>query len=697
MNYAYYGHANNLIFTFTKDGKFNKYAMPNGMLSIYNSVCASKDGPDVAVGLHMSESGVVENDYRKDYYGLRQLKSADETAYYNISRQLGYEDGKSSDNIFSIMPEEGVPIDVLFVWDEGYGGLSVPNCKNVLWASDKALPDPEQFNKIADKCFLLLDGNALRKAGAFISRQISWERTASELIAEIQSNPAINYLLNARQLLITFGLDGAVLILPKNTTGEFEASLILTHGDVEGAISSKRPGSAAEVYVFTFLTAILALITVRASSFVAAHGGGAENIFSAVIDLLIKVLTKTGLRLNSAAENTQSEAEKWGGALRAILESAESIFLLCYFSEHNEQTTESDEATHYSQPTLKDWPAFSIPLEKNEALLAVPEDWTIINSVENRQIYDVAFDYVHRGASAIEGLPCFSLGALTTVDRWEIESYQNIRNLILDYANTDSVRPLSVAVFGSPGSGKSFGVTQIAMNILPGKIEKLEFNVSQFFGPQSLSVAFQKVRDAVLEGKLPLVFFDEFDSDKDGIKLGWIKSFLMPMQDGRFSDENGDHPLGKCILVFAGGTTPNFESFAAPLTSDEHEIFQAFKDVKGPDFISRLKGTINVLGPNPKDKNDQNHVLRRSLLLRSLCERKLTVKGNTVPVSPGIIRAMLTVPQFRHGARSMEAIIDMSRIENGFWEPAALPFRSQLALHVDANAFMKLAANSDNL
>jgi len=53
---------------------------------------------------------------------------------------------------------------------------------------------------------------------------------------------------------------------------------------------------------------------------------------------------------------------------------------------------------------------------------------------------------------------------------------------------------------------------------------------------------------------------------------------------------------------------------------------------------------------------------------------------------------MLNVPKFHHGARSMEAILDMSRIENGVWEPAALPFHSQLALHVDADAFKKLVS-----
>ena len=119
-----------------------------------------------------------------------------------------------------------------------------------------------------------------------------------------------------------------------------------------------------------------------------------------------------------------------------------------------------------------------------------------------------------------------------------------------------------------------------------------------------------------------------------------------------------------------------------------------FKNIKGPDFVSRLRGTINVLGPNPKDYNDQNYILRRALLLRSLCQRKFKFSDDAAaPISPGIINAMLQIPEYKHGARSMEAILDMSRIEGNSWEPVSLPSHSQLSLHVDANAFINLVLN----
>jgi hypothetical protein len=66
------------------------------------------------------------------------------------------------------------------------------------------------------------------------------------------------------------------------------------------------------------------------------------------------------------------------------------------------------------------------------------------------------------------------------------------------------------------------------------------------------------------------------------------------MQDGAFQDGQINHPIGRSIFVFAGGTSTTMAAFDQGPTN-------AFKDVKGPDFISRLKGFINVLGSNPVD------------------------------------------------------------------------------------------------
>ena len=682
MNIAFYGHARSVVYTYTVDGIFNEMSVPGGMRFIYQSV-TSPLSEDSSVGVAPDAS--IDDEYRRDYFSLRKYTAQNGRSYYAVGRYLGCREGKVKNSIFSAPPQNpDAPTDLLVVWDEGYGGLDLPYGSNaVFWASDRALPSREQFAKIAGRCFLYLDADVLRAAGAMVSRQISWERTATELMREIQQNSAINYLLDAQYIFISFAFDGGVFIARDND--RLEAALILTHGGAEGETLSKTE-SGTEVTFAATSALFVAQSQTMLSRLSVPENAKNLDVFSQIVANLVEID-----ELDAA--NT-SKSVLMGRYLRGLLEAGEAIILTGYqvTGEKNNDLGLTFTVAH------KDWEAFAIPLEAAEGgIMHVPDDWIVTEGVGSKQIYDVAFEYVREGAKVIDGLPQLSFGAFTTVDRWEIESYQNIRNLILQYAGADSVRPLSIAVFGSPGSGKSFGVTQIAKNILPGKVEKLEFNVSQFLGPSDLAVAFQKVRDVILEGKLPLVFFDEFDSDKEGIALGWVKSFLMPMQDGRFRDASGEHPLGKCILVFAGGTAPNFEEFIAPMTSEDADMRQDFKNVKGPDFISRLKGTINVLGPNPKNEQDKNHILRRALLLRGLCERKLAMEDGRAPISPAIIRAMLQVPEYKHGARSMEAIMDMSRIEDGIFEPAALPFHSQLALHVDADVFLELVLQNEEM
>lgn len=130
--------------------------------------------------------------------------------------------------------------------------------------------------------------------------------------------------------------------------------------------------------------------------------------------------------------------------------------------------------------------------------------------------------------------------------------------------------------------------------------------------------AFHKVRDLSLEEKIPLVFFDEFDSAFEG-KLGWLKYFLSPMQDGKFREGDAIHPIGKAIFVFAGGMSSTFNKFCGKDIENENEKKQftrEFEGSKGPDFISRLRGYVNILGPNQTDKEwDQLFIIRRAMML----------------------------------------------------------------------------------
>ena len=60
-------------------------------------------------------------------------------------------------------------------------------------------------------------------------------------------------------------------------------------------------------------------------------------------------------------------------------------------------------------------------------------------------------------------------------------------------------------------------------------------------------------------------------------------------------------------------------------------------------------------------------------------------------IDPGIANAFLSVGRYVHGARSMEAIIEMSALSGrARFTRSALPAAHQLALHVDADEFLGL-------
>ncbi len=233
-------------------------------------------------------------------------------------------------------------------------------------------------------------------------------------------------------------------------------------------------------------------------------------------------------------------------------------------------------------------------------------------------------------------IPIAEFNYLLTVDRKEIEFLHHLQTLFTEYLQKNNSQPLSIAVYGSPGSGKSFSIKQLAKSLrLPGyELEAITFNLSQFNvdHPEDLYQALHAVRDISLSGKIPLVFWDEFDSNN----LAWLRYFLAPMEDGEFQEGQLTHNIGKSIFVFAGGTCSSMEQFEVKAQKAVAE--------KGPDFLSRIKGFINVMGPNPvlpydpsqaecgsveeetsefiQTRNiDPEFIIRRAILLNSLLKK----------------------------------------------------------------------------
>jgi ATPase family associated with various cellular activities (AAA) len=286
--------------------------------------------------------------------------------------------------------------------------------------------------------------------------------------------------------------------------------------------------------------------------------------------------------------------------------------------------------------------------------------------------------------------PYAEFGSIKTVDEREIGSFTDLGKLIYKYlTDEDWDKPLSIAVFGPPGSGKSFAVKEILRSVSPVKSDRepLNFNLAQFSSVDQLIEAFHQVQDRALSSDdVPLVIFDEFDSHFGGIGLGWLKYFLAPMQDGLFRGLTQDYRVGRSIFLFSGGTASNFMEFREKLSKEPQQRAQ----VKLNDFLSRLRGHLDVLDINETGERSSLVKVRRAMLLRSLLEKhaKPILRPGTggdesnASIQRDVIDRFLYEWKYEHGVRSMESVIQMSRWIDGCFVLASLPTEAQLASHV---------------
>jgi hypothetical protein len=528
--------------------------------------------------------------------------------------------------------------------------------------------------RFSDRLVCLISADDLRQECVSISCGLSWERTVEEVRDVVTHSPVFAELKKCRHLIVRFKTDGALWV-DRSEPGNPVVTLIYDAGGAEGGWESRFEGK-----VVGYSTAMIAALGYTLACHVSA----------------------------SAAAKTKGKKAKEpdiASAIKAGLTAARDL------QEKGHGQIDEDPPTGFPVERLAETILkFKSPFAEISAPLPKPGDtsarngtWTIIEmsqrpfgSSVQPSLVGLARQVVLQGVGAINGLPHASFGKLVSVDRTEIETLRSIRRQMLDYgAKKGAKKPLSIGVFGPPGAGKSFGVQQLSAEVF-GKDAWLEFNLSQFGGAHDLIGAFHRVRDRVLSGETPVVFWDEFDSKN----YEWLQYLLAPMQDGRFQDGQLSHNIGKCVFVFAGGTSHSFADFGELSPREKNETpekEELLRLRKVPDFKSRLDAYYNVLGPNrrmlpPKgnakplpDPADVCYPLRRALLIRGLLgcapEERLDFDSD-------LIDALLLAPNYEHGSRSLEKLVQQLRPSSGGpIRRSALPAAAQLAMHVDPKAF----------
>jgi hypothetical protein len=620
--------------------------------------------------------------------------------FLGLDRQ-GYDDPDNpAESLIGDDQDQG-DADILVVHEanQGHANLGDKKDKNGAWIWPKSLRNPSDNTSVllrltrppfdnpskiwkhvkgfGNRLIAVVTVNDLRLGRMQISQGLSWERTIEDLVSEIDR--VRDKLLQCRHFVVSLG--------------------------TEGAVDFTDPGTEKRRVTLYYDPRFM-------------EGGWRRQFRGRMFGLTQSLVAGIALQMIKSEQNIPSQGVK-PGVLAGLAASR-------YLHENGFHPEGQRRFPKYSPfPKVLCFPFEELANKLNDHLEKAPEPFLelqVDNIKKGWRILDEHFklpsEVMSLAKEVVQGditddemcaklkVPIERFGALKAIDRREIEGLTAVKSVMEEYVRSRGQRaPLSIAVFGKPGSGKSFAIKAVAKTLAHHRrLQELPaFNLSQFTGPESIGHALHQVRDIALSGTVPLVFWDEFDTQLGETKFGWLRYFLAPMQDGAFQAGTITHRIGQAVFVFAGGVSESLDEFKQKASSG----------VKGPDFVSRLKGYIDIPGLDHKENEIENGVfLRRALLLRSIM---LEAAGNLVQdvekpeegdadaapgawrlrrrisVDSGVLTAFLLVQKYEYGARSMEAIVRMSALsDKRMFERSSLPAEAQLALHVNAREFLDL-------
>lgn len=660
-------------------------------------------------------------------------------AYQSWTPVLREPDSKEGDQVWRVRhfvgcqkpPKDGVTIgiepedttaDILVIDDLGLGFADDSNLiakvlercdkdTEILWKTSGAMTRRglwTELRSFRNRLTVVVPAEALRTRGAEISTNLSWDRTIEDTVAELTSGPSQFDLALCKRVIVTFDVAGAAVFSRVQTSfapatpnsirtlrlGEGPATLerfVYRPDELPGDWRAKHQGrifgatsfvaAAVARHILTpeeyplFVALERALETTRTAF---TLGAGKYEPGRRDLPVLTSLGGNPGTADKPSEPATKQDAKpSCECAPKPILQAIQDAL------RPPKAKNRAPKSSYAS--------AFRHQILATDALSGQPPS-------ESNLLRDLtgfgphyaaarALDIIISGPDdTLRAAPRAKYGKYFTVDRDEIQRLNAVRALIEAYqANRNDDKPLAIAVFGPPGAGKSFAIKQLAS--LYTKKDPLEFNLSEL-RESDLNEAFHQVRDRSLRGEIPFVFWDEFDSGN----LEWLRRFLAPIQDSQFFVNGFVHPLGRSVFIFAGGTASTFNEF-------QKRAAEA-KALKAPDFVSRLRGFIDIKGPNPTgwvEANAQTNTLweeftaadpafliRRALLIRSTLKRFYPnlFTREMASVSAAVLHALLHVRELKHGARSLESLIKMSNVRDArHFSTSMLPPKELLAMH----------------
>ncbi|KAK4553844.1 hypothetical protein LTR86_009019 [Recurvomyces mirabilis] len=500
------------------------------------------------------------------------------------------------------------------------------------------IPDP-------DFLAVVVDADDLRAEGIPLSKSLSWESTAEDFVRGLGTKGTFDTLVTCPNLIVRFGTEGVIY-----HRGRDAGDPVLYYHPRKMESANPKTNNASMIDLASAFTAGLAL-GFADSKPPNCHRGIQYGISAA------SKLSHQGF-VHSDFDN---------GPDYPIAQIMEQLSL-------DRQHT-----------------AVSIPSGR----ISSGDKWSIFDSVTGDPAELARHIVVDGPEKALVSCPVQVFGSLLAVDRAEQENLRSVLDAMTERLDiSGATGPTSVGVVGPAGSGKKFVTANLATHVSTGrKVRKLQYN-SQLLGISELIEACHTIRDHTASGELTIVTFENFETflRPNGQLLSEI---LTIMREGHFSDKGHVHSLGAPLLFF-------IVNHDTAVDSDDAFPPQTPTSPRGADFVQRptidmallmdhLHGLVKTTSINQMGAKDRTFCIRRAIMLRQLLKDKHPHVGNNgrLNVEEGVLHALLLVPKYNHGLRSLEKIISTSRLSGRKkFDVAALPPEEQIQLHVDGKTFM---------
>jgi hypothetical protein len=606
-----------------------------------------------------------------------------------------------------------------------------------------------------------LNADDLRAIGIEIGHSLSWEKSLKDLVSNIEAGKILPGNLPTH-LVVTFDYDAVVYLKTsqnnekiKVESGTYIFSKNFSEGEFAAQVDGKMPG-AQSLFVSVFSALLYEWDKTRDTAAASTSQPPFETLIGYALLAKRRLLESGFAPLDDkhiiALEPDESDPDKrW---LVAKVYYLEAIFALQELRPENEDPLKHMPIAY--KESERERPSFRNPLEVKleQSKEAKPElsdeaKREKLEEAKRKQLKDdlsrrdlVIFEFesdFFQGKTEIfqylgtrdkfvddkfvkyvtrddRTLPVCTLGKLRSISREEIEGLRTIRRLTKQYLENSQSgeKPIGIAVFGPPGTGKSFAVKTV-FETLPTACKKLtedaflECNLSGLERPEDVEEVFQLARDKRLRGKVPVLFFDEFDCSVEREPYFWLKHFLAPLQDGEFTTGHTKRPIGKSIFVFAGGTKRSYAEFEAevePAFAAKPAAANGIAVMKGRDFLSRLQAHLDImpLDPDEKQLEGLSESARHNFMLPYTMRKAILLRGVLLQWAPQIfdnrkmasmdeemVLQFLTKWRYKHGIRSIEAIIRMSALGDEVrFNRSCLPPEAQLFMHIDKGSYQPL-------